>query len=113
VKWLRHIFEDEEDREWYREHPERNPDAPYYAIAPALGALSLSFSLGWSWRGFAGAAICVLFLGFPASIAAIHFWGKAADDHWGDKARLRLWEWSGWVLAILAIFVWHRLFLPD
>jgi hypothetical protein len=112
MRWLRFIFEDEEDRWWNRQYPELNPEARYFAIAPALGVLSLSFSLGWWWRALVGAAVCVPFLGFPTCIAAIYVWSKAAHDNEGDGFRLRAWMWSGWAVAVLALFIWYRLFKP-
>ena len=102
--WLSLIFEDNEDREWQRDHQELNPDAAYYGMPPAVGVLSLSFSLGWAWKGLPGAVLCFAFLGIPATVAAIYFSGKAANEYWDDEPALRRWRWGGYAVFFAAIF---------
>lgn len=102
--------EADEHAEWYRQHPELNPNAHGYIIAPLLGVLSLSFSLGWAWKGLVGAAICVPFLGFPAAAVVGWQWGKAANAHRDDPVMLRRWFWSGVGVAVLAVLVFYRVF---
>ena len=100
----------EDEEYWHRVNPGLRRGDGWYVVPLGLGLVSLSFSLGWAWRGIAGIAICVCFLGFPAAFLGGAWWARASGESVDGTLRLTVLRSVALGVPVAAVVVFYQLF---